>query len=66
MEAENNTMSEVKSEELPDNSTTEDAPTGLETVPEGTAVRDEILQTTPKDKAKSNLIFRFIFKSMRL
>lgn len=52
---EDNVTAETKTEETPENSTTEDAPTSLETIPEGTAARNGI-QTAPKDKAKSNHI----------
>lgn len=51
----NNLITETKTEEIPDNSTTEDAPNSLETIPEGTAIRNGT-QTIPKDKAKSNFI----------
>lgn len=47
----NNVTTETKIEETPD-STTEDAPTSLETIPEGNAVRNG-LQTAQKDKTKS-------------
>lgn len=46
-----NVTTDPKTEETPD-STTEDAPTSLETIPEGNAARNE-LQTVPKDKSKS-------------
>lgn len=48
-----NLTTETKTEEIPDNSTNEDAPTSLETIPEGTAIRNET-PTMQKDKAKSN------------
>lgn len=48
------TATEIKTEETPDNSTTEDAPTSLETIPEGNVARNE-LQTAPKDKSKSTI-----------
>lgn len=53
----NNTTTETKVEETLD-STTEDAPTSLETIPEGNTVRNG-LQTAQKDKTKS--IRAFIF-----
>lgn len=46
-----NVTTEAKAEETPD-STTEDAPTSLETIPEGNTARNEPL-TVPKDKTKS-------------
>lgn len=45
---------DTKTEETPDNSTTEDAPASLETIPEGSAARNG-LQTAPKDKSKSTI-----------
>lgn len=45
-----NATTDPKTEETPD-STVEDAPTSLETIPEGNAARNEI---APKDKSKSN------------
>ncbi|XP_072749657.1 autophagy protein 12-like isoform X1 [Anoplolepis gracilipes] len=52
----NNSTSETKVEETPD-STTEDAPTSLETIPEGTAVRNG-LQTAQKDKTKIDILLK--------
>lgn len=52
----NNLTTETKTEEIPDNSTAEEAPTSLETIPEGTATRNGS-QITSKDKAKSNFIY---------
>lgn len=57
---------ETKTEETPDNSTTEDTPTSLETIPEGTAARNGT-QTAPKDKAKSitsNLLSQLDFTNV--
>ncbi|XP_014476175.1 PREDICTED: autophagy protein 12-like isoform X2 [Dinoponera quadriceps] len=48
----NNLSTETKAEDIPDNSATEDVPTSLETIPEGTAIRNGT-QTMPKDKAKT-------------
>jgi len=52
------TTIDAKTEETPDNSTTEDAPTSLETIPEGNVARNG-LQTAPKDKSKSMNLIRF-------
>lgn len=65
-EVNNATITETKTEETPDNSTTEEAPTSLETIPEGNTVKNE-LQTVPKDKTKSIqflqiLVIRYSFK----
>lgn len=57
-EASNVTI-DAKPEETPD-STTEDAPTSLETIPEGNAARNE-LQTAPKDKSKSIISSSFTY-----
>lgn len=59
-----NTTMDTKTEETPENSTTEDAPASLETIPEGNAARNG-LQTAPKDKAKSTLspLFTYNFTS---
>lgn len=61
----NSTTTDAKIEETPDNSTTEDPPTSLETIPEGNATRNE-LQTAPKDKSKSmiSLLFTYNFTSV--
>jgi hypothetical protein len=48
---ENNLITEMKAEETPDNSTTEDAPTSLETISEGNTRNEQ--QTVQKDKTKS-------------
>lgn len=50
--------------ETPD-STTEDAPTSLETIPEGNAARNE-LQTAPKDKSKSIISSSFTMLQMQI
>ncbi|KAM0729514.1 Ubiquitin-like protein ATG12 [Formica fusca] len=52
----NNVTTETKIEETPD-STTEDAPTSLETIPEGNAVRNG-LQTAQKDKTKIDILLK--------
>ncbi|CAL1686925.1 unnamed protein product [Lasius platythorax] len=52
----NNATAETKIEETPD-STTEDAPTSLETIPEGNAVRNG-LQTAQKDKTKIDILLK--------
>lgn len=51
---------DTKTEETPDNSTTEDAPTSLETIPEGNAARNGV-QTAPKDKSKSTILSSITF-----
>lgn len=48
------TTTDTKTEETPDNSTTEDAPTSLETIPEGNVARNGV-QIAPKDKSKSTI-----------
>ncbi|XP_032686308.1 autophagy protein 12-like [Odontomachus brunneus] len=48
---------ETKTEEIPDNSTSEDAPTSLETIPEGTTIRNET-PTMQKDKAKIDILLK--------
>lgn len=52
----NNTTTETKVEETLD-STTEDAPTSLETIPEGNTVRNG-LQTAQKDKTKIDILLK--------
>ncbi|XP_050445092.1 ubiquitin-like protein ATG12 isoform X2 [Cataglyphis hispanica] len=52
----NNVTTETKIEETPD-STTEDAPASLETIPEGNAVRNG-LQTAQKDKTKIDILLK--------
>lgn len=52
----NNTTTETKVEDTPD-STTEEAPTSLETIPEGNTVRNG-LQTTQKDKTKIDILLK--------
>ncbi|XP_029176012.1 autophagy protein 12-like [Nylanderia fulva] len=52
----NNATTETKIEEAPD-STTEDAPTSLETIPEGNTVRNG-LQTAQKDKTKIDILLK--------
>ncbi|XP_011160851.1 autophagy protein 12-like [Solenopsis invicta] len=52
-----NTTMDTKTEETPENSTTEDAPASLETIPEGNAARNG-LQTAPKDKAKIDILLK--------
>ncbi|XP_070166576.1 autophagy protein 12-like [Polyergus mexicanus] len=52
----NNVTTETKIEETPD-STTEDAPTSLGTIPEGNAVRNG-LQTAQKDKTKIDILLK--------
>jgi len=54
----NTATTETKTEETPD-STTEEAPTSLETIPEGNTVKNE-LQTAPKDKTKSIQFYKYI------
>ncbi|XP_014476174.1 PREDICTED: autophagy protein 12-like isoform X1 [Dinoponera quadriceps] len=53
----NNLSTETKAEDIPDNSATEDVPTSLETIPEGTAIRNGT-QTMPKDKAKIDILLK--------
>ncbi|RLU22675.1 hypothetical protein DMN91_004953 [Ooceraea biroi] len=53
----NNVTTEMKTEETPDNSTTEDAPTSLETIPEGNAARSE-QQAAQKDKTKIDILLK--------
>lgn len=48
----NHAASKTKAEETPDNSTAEDAPASLDTIPEGNAARNG-QQAAQKDKAKS-------------
>jgi len=62
----NSTTTDAKIEETPDNLTTEDPPTSLETIPEGNATRNE-LQIAPKDKSKSmiSLLFTYNFTSVQ-
>ncbi|KAL6261908.1 hypothetical protein P5V15_006991 [Pogonomyrmex californicus] len=48
---------EVKMEETPDNSTTEEVPTSLETIPEGNTARNG-LQTAPRDKTKIDILLK--------
>ncbi|KAL0107175.1 hypothetical protein PUN28_015594 [Cardiocondyla obscurior] len=55
-------MTDVKAEETPDNSTTEDVPTSLETIPEGNTPKNE-LQTASegqvqKDKSKIDILLK--------
>lgn len=52
MAAKDEATTEMKAEETPDNSTTEDAPTSLETIAEGNAPRNG-QQAAQKDKTKS-------------
>lgn len=52
----NNATIETKIEETPD-STAEDAPTSLETIPEGNAARNG-LQTAQKDKIKIDILLK--------
>lgn len=61
-EESNNVIAEAKTEETPDNSTTEDTPTSLETIPEGTTARNGA-QTAPKDKAKSITLNFYLFST---
>ena len=57
----NSTTTDTKKiEETPDNSTTEDPPASLETIPEGNATRNE-LQIAPKDKSKSMISPSFTY-----
>ncbi|XP_020291602.1 autophagy protein 12-like [Pseudomyrmex gracilis] len=51
-----NVATEAKAEETPD-STTEDAPTSLETIPEGNTARNEP-HTAPKDKTKIDILLK--------
>lgn len=54
-----NVTIDAKTEETPD-STTEDAPASLETIPEGNVARNE-LQAAPKDKSKSIISSSFTY-----
>lgn len=54
------TTTDTKTEETPDNSTTEDAPTSLETIPEGNVARNGV-QIAPKDKSKSTILSSITF-----
>ncbi|KAG5305868.1 ATG12 protein, partial [Pseudoatta argentina] len=53
----NSTTTDAKIEETQDNSTTEDPPASLETIPEGNATRNE-LQTAPKNKLKIDILLK--------
>ncbi|KAH0944956.1 hypothetical protein HN011_004492 [Eciton burchellii] len=53
---ENNLITEMKAEETPDNSTTEDAPTSLETISEGNTRNEQ--QTVQKDKTKIDILLK--------